>query len=328
MEKFTYVPPQNKEPKIIKDWQRKGIFEKIDKAHFNLDKTDLVSTRIIKKLGITDNYLLKIVDVEIGIKRKVLLHNELEKLDKSRYQRKKEIGKQKNIVFKSLTQDVETSQKCCKFLEEIKDQPKEIERFWEDFQGYYHNKDFKNDKYSILAPMAFKQRMEKMKIGFNFNEPEKDVRDGIDAFIHINGEEIPCQIKSCNIDLKPGPSKNEIQTRKEIQDRIGYLEHNLIKVIPGSLADQIKDAQIKKEPWENSPYAIKITKEMKKFRKKVFIATKANKALEILIPAGEIENPYTGIKENQLNNDGGMGEWALNNFEKQFDNKVIKRLQF
>lgn len=328
MEKFNYAPYQNKETKIIKEWQRKEIFEKIDKSRFALDKTDLVATRITENLGITDSYLRKVVDIEVRIKRKVLLSNELEKLDKTRYQKKKEIGKQKNIVFKALTRDAETTQKCCEFLEEIRDQPGEIEQFWENFQGYYHNKDFRNDKYGILAPMAFRQRMKEMEIGFRFNEPEKDVRDSIDAFVHIGEDEIPCQIKSCNIDLKPSPLRNEVQTKKEIQERIEYLEHNIIKVIPGSLAEQIKDAQIKKEPWDNSAYAAKITKEMKRFRKNVFIVTNVNKALEILLPAGEIENPYTGIRENQLNNDGSMGEWALNNFKKQFDNKVIKRLQF
>lgn len=296
---------------------RDGIFQKINSTGI-IGHTNFVEENIIKDLKITDPYLKNVVYVETGIRHKILSDSEKERTKGRKFNT---VGEKNQAFFRIQVRDADAVRKSCEFLETIKYQPVEIKKYWENFKRYHNYKKYKNSKYGILAEYAFKRlTQENMNMEFRFNTAEKDVKEGIDAF--IGTKKIPCQIKSCNLGLNPNKDRDETRTNKEIQQRIEYLKNNMIKVNHNSLASQIIEAQRKKEPWENSPYAKKITNDMRRFRDKVFIATDSPIALEILIPAGEIINPRTGKIENQLNDDGTIGEWSRKLFEEQFAGKV------
>lgn len=319
----------------------KLVKERINEIKVDLENPAEAVTEIIKDLEEENieisEYLEKYIKFAVSEKTNFLRDLRRLKINKDNPSGK-EIKKLKEMALG----DAEWMGNAVEYLRENKDNPEEIEKFWQEFdetflsfKEHQNNKDFAN-KYSIkqgpevikrgiLAEVVAMNLLEELvsdfkgckKVEIKHSTPEQDVYKKIDFFVKITFEreliiEVPVQVKSCNISTFANRGSN----KKELKGKLEFVLDNIINT-----NETERNVMIGK-----SEYQIRARNRMKEF----FRENKGG--IFIILPYGNLnpellnfQNKNKKTAEGCLNKNGTPSEALRNRF--LYEAQTIKNVE-
>ncbi|MEA1937131.1 MAG: hypothetical protein U9N04_03395 [Patescibacteria group bacterium] len=288
--------------------------------------------------------------IEFAVSEKTNFLRNLKRLEIDRDNPNRE---EKKLLREMALEDAEWIGDVVEYIRENRDNPKEIENFWEEydktflsFKEHKNNKNF-TEKYNIeqgpevvkrgiLAEIAAMDLLEKMANGFEecekdeieYSTPEEDVHKKIDFFLVMTFKnrrikKIPVQVTSCDLST---PINNPLNEKKKTgldkkREREG-LDRKIEFVLRNTIHTGVTAEDIEINP--NYNYQKRIEDKMKKF------FDENESGVFVFVPYGEvIEDKIDSIKGEHarkkcVHENGKPSGMLKNHFSKSSTIKSIE----